>query len=83
MDKRGLWLNLATELAKIKGVLLLPLSNNFLTNYQVIRYKDSFQKKKPQQQLLYSTKKQTIQAKILSKEKVLKLEDMRKVFYLD
>jgi hypothetical protein len=39
--------------------------------------------KKPQQQLLYSVKKQTIQAKILSKEKVLKLEDMWKVFYLD
>jgi hypothetical protein len=32
--------------------------------------------KKPQQQPLYSVKKQNIQAKILSKEKVLKLEDM-------
>jgi hypothetical protein len=32
--------------------------------------------KKPQQQPLYSVKKQNIQAKILSKEKVLKSEDM-------
>lgn len=39
--------------------------------------------KKPKEQSPYLAKKHHLQAKILSKEKVLKLEDIWKVFYLD
>jgi len=56
------------------------LNKSVIREYSLIVEKSQ---KEPQQQPVYPVKKHTIQAKILSKEKVLKLEHMWKVFYLD